>query len=120
MGVGIGLSCSMWEVNLLFFLLGILIKTSSFVVTFTFGFFPSQTSKFSKGSSFFEIYTVSKDLSPQNNSLADSFEREVFVLKPLATAINLLPPSVCKEDAKEYFSTDKKPVFIPSTPIFLY
>ena len=46
------------------------------------------------------------------------FNEVVFHFKK-STAIILLLPCII-DDAKEYFSTVKNPVFIPSAPIFLY
>ena len=43
----------------------------------------------------------------------------ILVLNPLPTAVTLLSPTFT-EAAKEYCSTVKKPVLIPSAPIFLY
>ena len=48
-----------------------------------------------------------------------SFDLSFLELNPLATAINLLP-FLNIEEAKEYFSTAKYPVLIPSAPRFLY
>ena len=48
-----------------------------------------------------------------------SLDLSFFVLKPLPTAISLLP-FLYTDDANEYFSTAKYPVLIPSAPKFLY
>ena len=62
---------------------------------------------------------VSKLVIPHISIFEDSFDLSFLDLKPLPTAINrLLFLNI--DDANEYFSTAKKPVFIPSAPIFLY
>ena len=92
---------------------------SSEGTTSTLFFLPSQTFKLVKTSSFFAILIVSNFLSPQFNIFSDSLVLALFVLNPLATAVTLLY-IILIEEAKEYCSTVKNPVFIPSTPIFLY
>ena len=69
--------------------------------------------------SFLTISIKSKLVIPQVWIFTDSFDLSLFVLNPLATAINLLL-FLKIDDANEYFSTVKYPVLIPSAPKFLY
>ena len=65
------------------------------------------------------ISTRSKLVKPHVKSLALSRDLSFLVLKPLPTAINLLP-FLSTDDASEYFSTARYPVLIPSAARLLY
>ena len=62
---------------------------------------------------------MSKVLNPQYNIFCDSLDLEDLFTNPLATEVNLLLFTKI-EAAKEYCSTVKNPVFIPSAPMSLY
>ena len=64
------------------------------------------------------MFTKSKLVKPNVSNFELSLDLDFFVSKPLPTAINLLP-FLSSDDAREYFSTAKYPVLIPSAPIFL-
>ena len=80
---------------------------------------PFQTFKLLIISFFSATLILSNLLNPQVSIFADSLDLEFLVSNPLATALILLSP-IFIDDAKEYFSTVRNPVFIPSAPIFLY
>ena len=88
-------------------------------ITLILFFFPCQTSIVVRGNFFSTILIVSNFVKPHVSSFKDCFDLSFFVLKPLATAINLLFFFLI-DDAKEYFSYERKPVLIPSAPMFLY
>ena len=62
-----------------------------------------------------EISIKSKLVKPYVKSFELSFDLEFLVSNPLPTAINLLSFLIIDE-AKEYLSTAKYPVLIPSAP----
>ena len=77
---------------------------------------PNHRSAFVKGTFFLTIWIVSKVLNAQLRILADSLDLEFLLLKPLPTDINLRS-LILADAAREYCSTARYPVLIPSAPI---